>query len=310
MTFIQFEYIIAVDNYRHFGRAAEACFVTQPTLSMQINKLEDQLGIIIFDRSKQPVVPTDIGKRVIKQARVAVSELKKVKEIVEDEKGEISGEIRIGIIPTLSPYLLPLFINSFIKKYPSVNIKVEELITEHVITKLKNELLDVGLIVTPYSDPGLVAKPLFYEEFFAYVSDDSELSKQKELIADDLPSQEVWLLNEGHCFRDQVLNLCHNYNDRESQFKYESGSLEALKKIVDKHGGLTLLPELATNEMSDTERKKLRKFKEPKPVREVSMIMHRSYLKRKLVEALHKEILASIPSKINVKKHGEVISWK
>jgi len=310
MTFIQFEYIIAVDNYRHFGRAAEACFVTQPTLSMQINKLEDQLGVVIFDRSKQPVVPTDIGKRIIKQARVAVSELKKVKELIEDEKGEIAGEIKIGIIPTLSPYLLPLFINSLIKKYPQVNIKVEELITGDIIKKLKNELLDVGLIVTPYTDPGLVTKPLFYEEFFAYVSEKSKLAEQNELVADDLPSEEVWLLNEGHCFRDQVLNLCHNYNDRESQFKYESGSLEALKKIVDKHGGLTLLPELATIELSEREQTKLRKFEEPKPVREVSLIMHRSYLKRKLVEALHREILDSIPANIDIKKHGEVISWK
>lgn len=310
MTLIQFEYIIAVDNYRHFGRAAAACFVTQPTLSMQIHKLEDQLGVIIFDRSKQPVVPTDIGKRIIAQARTVINESKKVKELVEDEKGEVAGELTIGIIPTLSPYLLPLFINAFIEKYPHVKVKVEELITERVVHKLKNELLDIGIIVTPYDDPGLISKPLFYEEFYGYVSTRSDLYKQKVLTSDGIPSEEVWLLNEGHCFRDQVINVCQSYKERDSQFKYESGSLEALKRIVDKHGGMTLLPELATLDFDQNTKNKLRPFTNPKPVREVSLIMHRSYLKRKLVEALHKEILAAIPEYINVKKHGEVIKWK
>lgn len=310
MTLIQFEYIVAVDNYRHFGRAAAACFVTQPTLSMQIHKLEDQLGVIIFDRSKQPVVPTDIGKRIIAQARTVINESKKVKELVDDEKGEVAGELTIGIIPTLSPYLLPLFINAFIEKYPHVKVKVEELITEQVVNKLKNELLDIGVIVTPYDDPGLITKPLFYEEFFGYVSKRSSLYEKKELTSDGIPSEEVWLLNEGHCFRDQVLNVCQSYKERDSQFKYESGSLEALKRIVDKHGGMTLLPELATLDFDKSTKEKLRPFSNPKPVREVSLVMHRSYLKRKLVEALHKEILASIPGYINVQKHGEVIKWK
>lgn len=310
MTLIQFEYIVAVDNYRHFGRAAAACFVTQPTLSMQIHKLEDQLGVIIFDRSKQPVVPTDIGKRIIAQARTVINESKKVKELVDDEKGEVAGELTIGIIPTLSPYLLPLFINAFIEKYPHVKVKVEELITEQVVHKLKNELLDIGVIVTPYDDPGLITKPLFYEEFFGYVSKRSSLYEKKELTSDGIPSEEVWLLNEGHCFRDQVLNVCQSYKERDSQFKYESGSLEALKRIVDKHGGMTLLPELATLDFDKSTKEKLRPFSNPKPVREVSLVMHRSYLKRKLVEALHKEILASIPGYINVQKHGEVIKWK
>lgn len=310
MTLIQYEYIIAVDNFRHFGRAAEACFVTQPTLSMQIQKLEDQLGVVIFDRSKQPVVPTDIGKRIIEQARIVVSASKKVKALVEDEKGEVAGELNIGIIPTLSPYLLPLFINNFIVKYPQVNIKVQELITEQVVQKLKNETLDIGLIVTPINDPGLVTKPLFYEEFYGYVSKASQFYEKEKLEANQIPSNEIWLLNEGHCFRDQVLNVCQKYDERESQFKYESGSLEALKRIVDKHGGMTLLPELATIGFDKQSKDKIRPFKDPKPVREVSLVMHRSYLKRKLVEALHKEILSAIPDHINIKKHGEVIKWK
>ncbi|MDX1627618.1 MAG: hydrogen peroxide-inducible genes activator [Fulvivirga sp.] len=310
MTLIQFEYIIAVDNFRHFGRAAEASFVTQPTLSMQIHKLEQQLGVMIFDRSKQPVVPTEIGKRIIAQARIVINESKKVQEIVEDEKGELAGELTIGIIPTLSPYLLPLFIHNFIEKYPHVKVKVEELITDQVVGKLKNELLDIGVIVTPLQDAGLITRPLFYEQFYGYVSNRSPLFKEELLSGENLPANEVWLLNEGHCFRDQVLNICQTYEERESQFKYESGSLEALKRIVDKHGGLTLLPELATLDFDKQTKSKLRSFADPKPVREVSLVMHRSYLKRKLVKALHEEILNAIPDYINIEKHGKVIKWK
>lgn len=310
MTIIQFEYIIAVDNHRHFGRAADSCFVTQPTLSMQIQKLEDQLGVLIFDRSKQPVIPTDIGKRIIAQARTVVSDAKRISELVSEEKGEIAGELTIGIIPTLSPYLLPLFINNFITKYPQVNVTVRELITEEVVKRLKNETLDIGIIVTPYVDPGLIEKKLFYEEFYGYVSHRSNLFKQTELHVDDIKNSDIWLLNEGHCFREQVLNICKTYKERDSQFNYESGSLEALKKIVDKHGGMTLLPELATLDLSANDKTKLKPFTDPKPVREVSIVMHRSYLKRKIVESLHKEILASIPDYINIKKNGEVIKWK
>jgi LysR family hydrogen peroxide-inducible transcriptional activator len=310
MTIIQFEYIIAVDNFRHFGKAAEACFVTQPTLSMQIQKLEDQMGVLLFDRSKQPVVPTDIGKRIIDQARLVVSDAKRIGELVAEEKGEIAGELSIGIIPTLSPYLLPLFINSFINKYPKVKLKVYELLTEEVVKRLKNGLLDIGLIVTPYSDLGLIHKVLFYEDFKAYISNRSHLYSKSVLDANDIKGDDIWLLNEGHCFRDQVINLCEKYEDRDSQFKYESGSLEALKKIVDKHGGMTLLPALATLDFEQKDKNNLRNFIEPIPVREVSMVMHRSYLKRKLVEVLHKEILNSIPDFLSIKKNGEVIKWK
>ncbi|HNP19212.1 MAG TPA: LysR substrate-binding domain-containing protein [Fulvivirga sp.] len=310
MTIIQFEYIIAVDNFRHFGKAAEACFVTQPTLSMQVQKLEDQLGVLIFDRSKQPVVPTDIGRRIIAQARLVVGESKRVQEIIAEEKGEVAGELSIGIIPTLSPYLLPLFIHNFTERYPKVKVTVYELITEEVVRRLKNEVLDIGIIVTPYEDPGIISKTMFYEEFFAYVSHRSKLFEKETLVADDIGEDDIWLLNEGHCMREQVINLCKNYKDRQTQFKYESGSLEALKKIVDMHGGMTMLPELATLDLAPSKKQFLKRFKEPRPVREVSLVMHRSYLKRKLVEVLHKEILAAIPDYINIQKNKEVIKWK
>jgi LysR family transcriptional regulator, hydrogen peroxide-inducible genes activator len=310
MTIIQFEYIIAVDNQRHFGKAAEACFVTQPTLSMQIQKLEDQLGVLIFDRSKQPVVPTDIGKRVIAQARLVVGDAKRLLEMIAEEKGEIAGELSIGIIPTISPYLLPLFIHDFIEHYPKVKVKVYELITDEIVKRLKNGVLDIGIIVTPYNDPELTAKVLFYEEFFAYVSHRSKLYNKVLLSVEDISEDDIWLLNEGHCFREQVINLCKTYKERDAQFKYESGSLEALKKIVDMHGGMTMLPELATLDLAPNKKQYLKRFEEPRPVREISLVMNRSYLKRKLVEVLHKDILATIPDYINIKKNKEVIKWK
>lgn len=310
MTIIQFEYIIAVDNHRHFGKAADSCFVTQPTLSMQIQKLEDQLGVLVFDRGKHPVEPTAIGKRIIAQARSVVSGSKKIGEIIAEEKGEIAGDLTIGIIPSLSPYLLPLFIHNFIEKYPKVTLTVRELITEDVIQKLKSETLDLGIIVTPYDDSNLIEKPLFYEGFQAYVSDKSPLFDKKELQASDISNEELWLLNEGLCFRDQVLNICQAKALGQARFKYESGSLEALKKIVDLHGGLTLLPELATLDLDNGDKRKLRPFVDPKPIREVSLVMHKSYMKQKLIESLHKEILAGIPDNISIEKNGEVIRWK
>ncbi|MEM7110439.1 MAG: LysR substrate-binding domain-containing protein [Bacteroidota bacterium] len=310
MTLIQFEYIIAVDNYRHFGKAAESCFVTQPTLSMQIQKLEDQLGVQIFDRNKQPVVPTEIGKRIIVQAREAVKNSKKVQEIVSDEKDEIAGDLRVGIIPTLSPYLLPLFIHSFLEKYPKINISVEELITDQIVEKLKKETLDIAVLVTPLEIPEMKAIPIFYEKFYGYVNHGDELFSKEVLRMDDVSKSELWLLNEGHCFRDQVLNVCHLYSEHNGRFRYESGSLDALKRIVDKHGGLTLLPELATVEFDNSSKMKLKRFADPQPVREVSLFLHERFLKIKLIEALRNEILSAISSFVNIEKSGEVIRWK
>lgn len=312
MTLIQLEYIVAVDTYRHFAKAAEKCFITQPTLSMQIQKLEDSLGVIIFDRSKHPVIPTEIGQTIIKQARVVLNESKKIQEIIDDEKHELVGEIRLGVIPTLSPYLLPLFINTFVEKYPRVNVQVEEFLTSQIIEKLRNDLLDIGLVVTPLKEQGIIEKPLFYEEFYAYVSSLHPLSSQQVLTTHDINVNDLWLLNEGHCFREQALNLCGAYQKkpRNEHFRYESGSLEALRKIVDQRKGLTLLPELAVYDLTVKNKQKLRPFVAPAPVREVSLIMHRNFLKRKIVEALFKEIIDSLPPEMAERKQKNVIKWR
>ncbi len=310
MTNIQLEYIVAVDTCRHFAAAAETCFVTQPTLSMQIQKLEEELGVKIFDRSKQPVVPTETGVEIIRQARVVLKESLRIKEIIADKKNELSGEVRLGILPTLAPYLLPLFLDNFIKKYPSVKVKLTELTTANIIAKLKSEELDVGILVTPLDEEGLFESPLFYEEFFVYVSKGSKLVKKQFVLAEDIDPKELLLLEEGHCMRSQIINLCElKYKNREnSNLEYEAGSIETLKKMVEMNHGVTILPELALNGLSPRQWKMVHYFKKPAPVRQVSLVMHRNYLKKRVIESLKDEILKVIPEKMKDKKKREIIT--
>ena len=308
MTLVQLEYIVAVDEYRHFASAAEACFVTQPTLSMQIHKLEDQLGVIIFDRSKQPVVPTKIGQEIISQARIVLSEAAKIKELIEEEKGKISGALRIGVIPTISPYLIPLFIKNFSDQYPEVTMTIEEHITDDILKGLLENKLDLGILATPSGVDSLTEQVIYNEEFVAYLGKDHPLMKVNSIDPFLLDTDDVWVLDEGHCFREQVLNICQNPGV-DSPVKFKSGSLEALKRIVDKQGGMTLLPELATYNLSPEDKKQLKWFKEPKPVREVSLVTHRSFLKKRLTEALYKAIKESLPMELQDEKVVQRINW-
>ena len=277
ITLTQLEYIVAIDEYRHFATAAEKCFVTQPTLSMQIKKLEDELGVIIFDRSRQPVVPTDLGAKLIEQARMTLSATQRIKEIIQEEQQEVEGTLKIGIIPTLAPYLLPVFIGPYIRKYPAVKVEVEELVSEEIIRRLKRDMLDVGLFVTPYHDEKIVERPVFYEEMLVYAHPDSELLKKKEVGHEDIVTSDIWMLGNGHCFRNQVVNLCEMSASQHKNlpFEFESNSLETLMRIVDVEGGFTLIPELALQYMSPEKKKQVRSIANTKPLREVSVIYSR-----------------------------------
>jgi LysR family transcriptional regulator, hydrogen peroxide-inducible genes activator len=309
MTFTQLEYIIAVDTYRHFSLAAEQCFVTQPTLSMQIQKLEEDLGIKIFDRSKQPVIPTEPGEAIIKQARVIIHEVKMMHQGIKDRKGLVEGELRIGIIPTLAPYLLPLFLQSFLNKYPDIRIRVKEMTTELLVEKLKAGRIDAGLLVTPLQDSSIIEYPLFYEELVAYVSKSNSAFKKNYVLPDDIDLKELWLLEEGHCFRSQIISLCElkKQSNLQSHFEYEAGSVETLRKMVEMNKGITILPELATMDFSVKQQNMIRHFKTPAPVREVSLVTHRNYVKKKLVDVLKEEVLKSLPKKILLNKSSNVI---
>jgi LysR family hydrogen peroxide-inducible transcriptional activator len=312
MTFTQLEYIVAVDTYRHFAEAANHCFVTQPTLSMQIQKLEEELDVKLFDRSKQPVIPTEVGAEIIEQARKILGEKEMVDEIIQAKKGIVAGEVRLGIIPTLAPYLLPLFVNGFTKKYPLVKLQVNELTTDELIVRLRDGRIDVGILVTPLMENGIKEEPLFYEEMVAYVSKNNAAYKKTYMLAKDIDPNKLWLLEEGHCFRAQILNLCElrKSSTEGKYFEYEAGSVETLRRMVDMGDGITILPELATIDMPAKQQHNLRYFKHPAPVREVSLVTHRSFLKRKIVEVLKEQILRSIPEKIKKNKKSLVVPLK
>ncbi len=247
MTITQLEYILALDTYRNFAIAASHCFVTQPTLSMQIKKLEEELEVTLFDRNKKPVVPTDVGQQVIKQARLSLQSLKKIGDLVQHNADNLSGTLRIGIIPTLSPYLLPRILPSLAFKYPHLNLEIEELLSDQIIEKLHKDLLNVCVWVATKRESRLVNLPLFYERFLVYLPEGHPY-REDTVALDALDMKQMWLLKEGHCFRDQVASFCGGPLKTDHHANFLSGSLETLKKIVDQHYGFTLLPELAVLE--------------------------------------------------------------
>ena len=309
MTLTQLEYIVALDTHRHFAVAAEKCFVTQPTLSMQIQKLEEELGVKIFDRTKQPVIPTEVGTDIIAQARITLRESNMIRQIINDQKDTLSGELRIVIIPTLAPYLLPSLYKSVRENYPQLNLVIKESITEDVIHELKNNRLDCCIVVTPLKDPSIKEYVLFYEELFVYVSAKNALSDKKYVLASELDPNQMWLLEEGHCFRSQILNLCELRKSSDFNFKYETGNIETLKRMVDKSDGITILPELAVMEFSKTQLKLVKQLKRPSPAREVSLVTHRDHIKTKLIKTLKEEILNIVPvqmQKLHNKKIVEI----
>ena len=307
MTIVQLEYAVAVDTYRSFVLAAQKCFVTQPTLSMQIQKLEEFLGVKLFDRSRQPVVPTEIGVEIMEQARLVINESYKIKEIVNDKNNEISGELKIGIIPTVAPYLLPKVLGNFLEKHPNVKLSIAELHTEVIIQQLKSGILDCGILATPLEQNSLVERPLYYENFVAYLSKSSPLFKKKALNVSDLDDDQLWLLNEGHCMRNQILNICKHKSSNENQLEYNSGSIETLIRMVDINNGITIVPELSLQDFSTHKLDKVRYFKSPEPSREISLVTHQNFVKKRLISALENEILDSVSKRMKSKKKKEIV---
>lgn len=308
MTIVQLEYIVAVDTYRSFGIAAEKCFITQPTMSMQVQKLEEDLGVILFDRSKHPVVPTEIGIEVLEQARTLLKESYKIKELISNKKVGVEGELKIGIIPTIAPYLMPGVISAFMDKYPRVQLSIWEYTTEEIIARLKNGLLDCGILSTPVKDKSLYENPLFYECFVAYLSKSSPLNSKKNLGPEDIALDDLWLLNEGHCMRNQILNICNREkSDHMKPFEYNTDSVETLKRMVDMNKGITLLPELSMAGFSVKQLDRVRYFRSPGPSREISIVTHRNFLKKKLISVLEQEIMIAVPKRMQNKKNKQIM---
>ncbi|MFT5257430.1 MAG: LysR family hydrogen peroxide-inducible transcriptional activator [Arenicella sp.] len=291
MTITQLKYVLSVAEYQNFTVAAEHSFVTQPTLSMQIQKLEDELSVKIFNRSKKPIELTQVGEKIVKQAKVIVDESNRILDIVHQQKGYIGGEFKLGIIPTVMPTLLPMFLQSFTKKYPKVKLIIEELTTEDIIRKLTDGHIDAAIAATPLENEAIKERPLYYEPFVGLIPQNHRLFNKKQITADELEVEDILLLEDGHCFKDSILNLCRNHKiDNKKGFQLESGSFDTLIKLSKEGLGMTLLPYLHTLDLNDVDKKHLREFTSPPPAREVSLIHHKSQLKMQLIEALQKTI--------------------
>lgn len=308
MTIIQLGYILAVEKYHSFQKASEHSFVTQPTLSMQIKKLEEELEVIIFDRSVNPVQPTSQGKLILEKAKEVLEKHDALLDTALSFRKTLTGEIRLGIIPTILPYLAYRFIPEFKKRYPKVKLFIDELVTEEIIEKTMQGDLDAGIMATPLDTKGLREDPLYYESFQAYISPKHQLSEFEKLNAYQITTDGLWLLKDGHCFRDQVINLCHtdkNYIEK-YEVEFRTDSFNSIIRLIDSEGGYTLLPQLAKTDLSGNQRQKLRDFYPPVPTREVSLCYRKSYPRVRLLEALKTSIQTSIPKSMQ-EKQGEII---
>lgn len=310
MTLQQLEYIVALDAHRQFSAAAAACHVSQPSLSALVQKLEGELGVKIFDRSRQPVNPTDIGREIIAQARAVLQEASHLRELVHDHREHISGDFRLGIIPTLAPYLLPLFLKDFSEKHPLVHLSVSERTTEVLLRLLQQNLLDAAILATPTGEKGLLETPLFQEEFAAYAPHERSILEKRYLLARDIDPDRLVLLEEGHCLRSQVVNLCELRKTRSSlrNVHYEAGSLETLRRLVEAHAGITILPQLALLDLDEEQIQNVRFFQPPAPVREISLVTRRVFSKNKLLGALQDAVLENLPQAVAARKNGNVLA--
>ncbi|WP_025740116.1 LysR substrate-binding domain-containing protein [Aquimarina pacifica] len=308
MTITQLRYVLAVAEHKNFTKAAEKTFVTQPTLSMQIQKLEEELDILIFDRGKKPIELTEIGNKLVNQARNIVNESERIQDIVDQQKGFIGGEFKLGVIPTVMPTLLPMFLNNFIKKFPKVKLKIEELNTDSIVEQLLDGHLDAAIAATPLENENLKERVLYYEPFVGYIPPNHRLSKKKKIDVADLDIDDMLLLEDGHCFRDGIINLCKtNKSYEDDHFQLESGSFETLIKLSNEGLGMTLLPYLHTLDIKNNEKENLHHFNEPSPAREVSLVFHKSELKMHIIDVLHSTIAGVIKGAITF-QNVEIIS--
>ena len=298
MTLQQLEYILAVNQFRHFAKAAEYCRVTQPTLSAMIQKLEEELDTRIFDRSQQPVCPTPVGIHIIEQAQNILVQANRIKNIIEEEKHSLTGTFKLGILPTVAPYLLPRFFPQLMKKYPNLDIRVVEMKTNDIKKALQTGEIDAGIVASLAGMEELQQTPLFYEQFFAYVSREDALFNNEVIRTSDLNGEQLWLLDEGHCFRDQLVRFCQMKSARASQLAYHLGSMETFMRMVESGKGVTFIPELAVLQLVDAQKELVRSFAIPCPTRQVVLLTNKNFIRHTLLEVLVKEIKLSVPKEM------------
>ena len=306
MTLQQLEYILAVERYRHFGRAAEACNVTQPTLSAMIGKLEEELNAKLFDRNRQPICPTPVGEQVLRQAKEVLAQADSIKDIVEEEKHSLNGTFRVGILPTIAPYLLPRFFPQLMKKNPTRDIRVREMKTHEIKEALLQGDIDAGILAQIEGLEEYEQTHLFYEKYEGYVSrEDALFAKETLRTSDVASSRDLWLLDEGHCFRDQMVRFCQMKSSQTSQLAYNLGSMETFMRMVESGKGITFIPELAVMQLSGEQKELVRPFAIPVPTRQLILITNRNFIRQTLLDVIVKEIQASVPKEMLKMKAGQ-----
>ena len=305
MNIQQLEYIVAVEEWQHFGKAAEHCRVTQPTLSMMIQKLEEELDIKLFDRSVQPVRPTSTGLKIIEQARKVLYQVSLIKDIAYEEKHNLSGTFRIAVLPTVAPYLLPRFFPQLLKKYPSLDIRMLEMKTSDSINSLLTDKTDAIIIATHIKNKDLVVYPLYYEEFYGYISNNEAIFKKKKKKKTNIDGEHLWLLDEGHCFRDQLMRFCQMDNVRMHQIAYKLGSLETFMRMVESGNGMTFIPELAISQLDDRQKQLVRPFAIPRPTRQLFLITRSDFVRHELLNLFIKSLKEAIPEEMTTLKNTQ-----
>ncbi|SFU74076.1 LysR family transcriptional regulator, hydrogen peroxide-inducible genes activator [Pustulibacterium marinum] len=308
MTLQQLQYVVALDTHRHFVKAAESCFVAQPTLTLQVKKLEEEVHLTLFDRSVKPLEPTPQGARFIVRARQILREVEGLKEMVNQDRQSVEGNFKIGIIPTLAPYILPLFLKVFQEKLPKVSLEILELQSDVILEQLRVGQLDIGLLVTPTHIPQLREIKLFQEPFWVFAAEGHKLLKKQAIDAAELPKEDLWLLQQGHCFRDQILNVCQtNAQETTQPIQFKTGSIETLKRMIQNHKGFTLIPELA---IDIQDQKWVRPFKDPQPARQIGMVVHGSFTKEVLLKELRDSIIHSVPDHFTKSHEYFTVQWR
>ncbi len=307
MNIQQLEYLIAVDKFKHFGKAAQACFITQPTLSAMIQKFEDELDVKVFDRTTHPIRTTDVGVEIINQARKVIDAVNELRDKADQLKNVIGGKITLGIIPTVSSFILPTEIFDFLGRNGKIEMNIKELTTEGIIKGLKSGELDAGIISTPYEGASEFYQDfLFNEELMIYSSvlDDA---KDSYVVPEEIDVEKVWLLEEGNCLRTQFENICQIKENslKPKNLEFLASSIHTLIQLVDRVGGITIIPELAKSQLTEGQKKKVNRFRKPYPFREVSIIYYKPTYKQRIIDELIDSIRASVAHKLSYNQSPE-----
>lgn len=305
MTLQQLEYVMAVYRLKHFAKAAESCDVTQPTLSSMIQKLEEELGMKIFDRKRQPIQPTTAGKAIIEQAWNILVRARRIKETAEEEKQSLLGTFNIGVLPTIAPYLIPNFFPKLLKEHPEMDVRITEMKTEDMKKALIRGDIDAGILARMEGMETMDCHSLYFEQFFAYIAQDDPLLAKEVIKTTDLSSEYLWLLDEGHCFREQLVKFCQLKSASQSKKAYNLGSIETFMRIVENGKGVTFIPELALRQLTEEQKKLVRPFAIPIPTREIVMMTTRNFIRQTLLQMLIENIRASVPQYMLKLRHTQ-----